>query len=154
MDVQSLPDFDVVMSLWYGGAAVSWEVVLKLNRGKCMSNMLGFGQLTAGGNNKTTTSIGPENIPTHFPTDLPCLPCSVFVEFVCSERLVVGWVGGGTVKDPRTPKNRLGVGSFRWPWRGSERREEKRTRGSKISKFFHHLKNTYSGVREMKKQLN
>lgn len=93
MDVQSLPDFDVVMSLWYGGAAVSWEVVLKLNRGKCMSSMLGFGQLTAGGNNKTTTSIRPENIPTHFPTDLPCLPCSVFVEFVCSERLVVG--GGG-----------------------------------------------------------
>lgn len=91
MDVQSLPDFDVVMSLWYGGAAVSWEVVLKLNRGKCMSNMLGFGQLTAGGNNKTTTSIGPENIPTHFPTDLPCLPCSGFVEFVCSERLVVVW---------------------------------------------------------------
>lgn len=117
MDVQSLPDFDVVMSLWYGGAAVSWEVVLKLNRGKCMSNKLGFGQLTAGGNNKTTTSIGPENIPTHFPSDLPCLPCSVFVEFVCSERLKMG---GKTVKDPRTPKNRLGVGSFRWPWRGSE----------------------------------
>jgi len=87
MDVQSLPDFDVVMSLWYGGAAVSWEVVLKLNRGKCMSNMLGFGQLTAGENNKTTTSIEPENIPTHFPSDLPCLPCSVFVEFMCSERL-------------------------------------------------------------------
>lgn len=136
MDAQSLADFDVVMSLWYGGAAVSWEVVLKLNRGKCMSNMLGFGQLTAGGNNKTTTSIGPENIPTHFSSDLPCLPCSVFVEFVCSERLRMG----GTVKDPRTPKNRLGVGSFRWPWRGSERGEEKENQREQNIKVFSSFK--------------
>lgn len=31
MDAQSLADFDVVMLLCYGGAAVSWEVVLKIN---------------------------------------------------------------------------------------------------------------------------
>lgn len=134
MDAQSLADFDVVMSLWYGGAAVSWEVVLKLNRGKCMSNMLGFGQLTAGGNNKTTTSIGPENIPTHFSSDLPCLPCSVFVEFVCSERLRMG---GGDCKGSKNPKEQTGSWKLQVALeRIRARRRKREPEGAKYQSFF------------------
>ncbi len=48
--------------------------------------------------------------------------------------------GGGTVKDPRTPKNRLGVGSFRWPWRRSERGEEKENQREQNIKVFSSFK--------------